>query len=159
MFISHPQYEFPVPKGLANPGAQHWRLIELALHAPWFLLTVDELCDEGEGEGAVSLTRTLCIAWERDLVHMLGITDVRQIRGLVCMTPGWASKAEQWVSREIEKVWLIRTEDAQEYVRLLGADAEEFDGCLHPDPCAKVVERRELLHLKPRRTPNARGLS
>lgn len=146
MFVSHPQYAFPVPRGLADPETQHWRLIEFALHTPWFLLTVDELTEEGE----TMLTRTWCIAWERDLAQLLATIDARQIQGLVCMNPGWSSKAGQWTSREIRKVWQIRTDDAQEYVQFLDSEGKEFHGGLQPDPSAKVVQRKELLQLKPR---------
>lgn len=146
MFVSHPQYAFPVPRGLADAGTQHWRLIEFVLHTPWFLLTVDELTEEGD----FMLTRTWCIAWERDLAQLLATIDTRQIQGLVCILPGWSSKAGQWASREIREVWLIRTEDAKEYVRFLDAEGKEFDGGLQPDSSAKVVERRKLLQPKSR---------
>lgn len=60
MFATHPQHEFPVPKGLADPGSQHWRLIELVLHLPWYLLTVAAVPEEDEA----MLTQTWCLAWE-----------------------------------------------------------------------------------------------
>lgn len=146
MFVSHPQYAFPFPQGLADPGSQHWRLIEFVLHTPWFLLTVAELSEEGE----IMLTRTWCIAWEHDLAQLLATIDARQIQGLVCMTPGWSSKAGQWASREIREVWQIRTEDAQEYLRFLDAEGKEFHGGLQPDSSARVVDRTVLLQLKSR---------
>lgn len=41
MFTTYPPYEFPIPPGLAHPDARYWRVVELSLHAPWFLLSVE----------------------------------------------------------------------------------------------------------------------
>ena len=59
MFVSQPQYEFPFPPDLEQPGSQHWRMVELTLHAPWFLLTV-EIVDAALLD--CSLSRTGCCA-------------------------------------------------------------------------------------------------
>ena len=72
MFVSQPQYEFPFPPALEQPGSQHWRMVELTLHAPWFLLSV-EIVDYEFPD--CSMTRTLCIAWDNDLADVLRSID------------------------------------------------------------------------------------
>jgi hypothetical protein len=143
MFASHPQHESLVPIGLTSPGVQHWRRMEVMLHAPWFLLTVDVL-DEDSG---ISFAHTWCIAWEHDLADALHTMDTARIRSLVCMLPGWATSAGHWASREVREVWLTRTEAAEEYVSLLDAAGQEFGGGLRSDRSTKVAERRLLLQL------------
>jgi hypothetical protein len=143
MFVSHPKYEVFLPEGLIDPGSKHWRLIEISLHTPWFLLTLRELTEERE----ISLTRTWCIAWERDLAHILDTIDTDTVCGLICIVPGRNARARQWTSREIREVWLVRTEDAEERVRFLDLDGREFDAGLRSDPSSNVVDRRQLLKI------------
>lgn len=144
MFVSHPQYEFSFPERLDDPGTRHWRLIEFSLHTPWFLLTVSELTDEDE----ILLTHTWCIAWVRDLAQILATIEHEKIRGLICMMPGWSTAARQWTCREIDEVWLVRTDNADECVRFLDRGGNEFDGELRTDFSAKEVERRRLLKVR-----------
>ncbi len=141
MFVSHPQFEFTFPEGLSEPGSKQWRLIEFSLHTPWFLLTVSELTDEGE----ILLTHSWCIAWVRDLAHILATLEQDKVRGLICMMPGWSSTARQWTSREIAEVWLVRTDDAEECVRFIDREGQEFDGELRTDFSTNEVKRRRLL--------------
>lgn len=141
MFVSHPQFEFPLPEGFTDPGSKHWRLVEFSLHTPWFLLTVTELTDEDE----VLLTHTWCIAWARDLAQILTTVENDQVRGLVCMMPGWSSASRQWTSRELDEVWLVQTDDAEECVRFLDRDGEEFDGEMRTVFSAQELRRRRLL--------------
>jgi hypothetical protein len=143
MFVSHPKYEVFLPEGLIDPGSKHWRLIEISLHTPWFLLTLRELTEERE----ISLTRTWCIAWERDLAHILDTIDTDTVSGLICILPGRNARSRQWKSREIREVWLVRTEDAEERVRFLDLDGREFDAGLRSDPSSNVVDRRQLLKI------------
>lgn len=148
MFVSHSQFEFSFPEGLADPGSKHWRLVEFSLHTPWFLLTVSELADEDE----ILLTHTWCIAWEHDLAQILANVENDRVSGLICMMPGWSSTSRQWTSREIEEVWLVRTDDAEECVRFMDRDGKEFDGEMRTDFSAKEVGRSRLLKVGTRHT-------
>jgi len=143
MFVSHSQFEFSFPEGLAEPGSKQWRLIEFSHHTPWFLLSVSELTEEGE----ILLTHTWCIAWQRDLTQILATIEHDKIRGLVCMIPGWSSPSSQWTSREICEVWLVRTVDAGDCVRFLDREGNEFDGDMRNDFSDHEVERKQLLKL------------
>lgn len=118
----------------------------MTLHAPWYLMTVEVVDDETR----IKFSHTWCIAWEHDLVMALDGMDTRRVLGLVCMMPAWATPARQWTAREIREVWVARTEAEGEFVRLLDAAGEEFDGGLRQDPRAEAAERRLLWQLQAR---------
>lgn len=129
MFVSQPQYEFPFPPALEQPGSQHWRMVELSLHAPWFLLSVEVVDAEIHD---CSMTRTICIAWDYDLAEVLRGLDPDLVRGIVCMMPAWASPNGQWSSREVREVWMCSSPAGQS-VFLLDAAGQEFDCGLVPE--------------------------
>lgn len=123
MFLSLPQYEFQMPSGLAGPGGKHWRVIETPLHAPWYLLTVEE----GDPTGAAwSTSRSLCFAWETDLADAIKSVEPGSIRGLLAMIPQQSCTAAQWTCRAISEVWLD-CNDAGRFVTLLDAEGIKVD--------------------------------
>jgi len=149
MFVSQPQYEFPFPPDLEQPGSQHWRVVELTLHAPWFLLSV-EIFDAEIRD--CSMTRTICIAWDHDLADVLRGLEPDRVLGIVCMMPAWASPTGQWSSREVREVWTC-TSDAGQSVLLCDAAGQEFDcGPVpeHVEPMKKDLLLR-VAPAKPRR--------
>lgn len=103
MFLSLPQYELQMAESLAEPGSRHWRVVELPLHAPWYLLTVVRPDPGAEGWAT---SHTMCFAWDTDLADAIMAIDVTRIRGLVAMIPAWASPTGHWCSRQINEVWL-----------------------------------------------------
>lgn len=137
MFVSHPDDEFPFPPALKEPGTQHWRMVELSLHAPWFLLSID--VDDADCQGT-SITRTMCIAWEQDLADALGSIPEGRVNGIICMVPRWQASTGQWASREIREVWIHRSAKGQ-HVVLVDAAGERFDCGLVPEHVG-VVERK-----------------
>lgn len=139
MFVSQPQYEFFFPPGLEHRGWQHWRMIELPLHMPWFLLSL-EVVDELSG---CSLIRTICIALDTDLCEVLRSLEANSVMGIVCMTPAWQSPNSQWSSREIREVWLHTSESGQSVV-LRDADGQQFDCGLVPEHTSPVHEELVL---------------
>ena len=154
MFVSQPQYEFPFPPDLEQPGSQHWRMVELTLHAPWFLLTVEifdaEILD-------CSMSRTICIAWDYDLAEVLRGLDPETVLGIVCMMPAWASPNGQWSSKEVREVWMCSSPAGQS-VLLVDPAGEEFDCGLvpeHVEPLKKDLVLR-VVPAKPRRRPQSR---
>jgi hypothetical protein len=144
MFVSQQRYEFPFPAGLEEPGAKHWRMMELTLHAPWFLLSAEVVDPEGRQP---SHTRTVCIAWEHDLADVLRSLDVGRVTGVVCMMPAWRSANGQWSSREVREVWL-HSSPGGEHVELIDTAGEKFDCGLIPDHVG-AVEAKLLLRVNP----------
>lgn len=152
MFVSQPEYELPFPPGLAAPGTHHWRMVELTLHAPWFLLSL-EIVDPETPD--CRMTRTLCIAWDNDLVGALRSVESSRVTGIVCMMPAWQSATGQWASREIQEVWELQSA-AGRSLMLTDATGETFDCGLvldHQGP----IERELVWSGAPTRKPS--GLS
>jgi hypothetical protein len=152
MFISLPQYEFPFPPGLADPDAKHWRVMEMRLHSPWFLLTVELPDPEGQ---EMSMAYTLCIAWEQDLADALKTMDTARVLGLVAMIPAWCSPTGQWSSRQVSEVWL-RTDASGKSVTLKDIAGEEFDGGIPGATVQAGAASELLLRLQPRKARQLR---
>lgn len=154
MFVSQPHYEFPLPPDLEQPGSQHWRMVELTLHMPWFLLSLEVVDVEMPD---CSMTRTLCIAWDTDLYEVLRALEADQVMGIVCMMPAWQSSNGQWSSREIREVWMHRSEAGQSVV-LSDANGQQFDCGLVPEH-VEPVDKELVLRVAPatpRRRPHMR---
>jgi hypothetical protein len=152
MFVSQPEYLFPFPPELAHPGCQHWRVVELTLHAPWFLVSV-EIVDPDEAD--CSMTRTLCIAWDTDLAELLSTLEPDRVKGIVCMMPAWQSATGQWTSREIREVWRCRSAAGHSVV-LADTAGEKFDCGMVPDHQAPIEEEL-LLRISPTKSRLRRG--
>jgi len=152
MFVSRPEYEFPIPPALEEPGSQHWRMMELSLHTPWFLLSVEVVDPEVPD---LSITRTLCIAWEYDLADVLRTLGADQVKGIVCMMPAWQSPTGQWSSREILEVWVYSSPGGK-HVVLADIGGEKFDCGLIPEHVGDI-EMELLLRVDPK--PAGRGLN
>lgn len=141
MFLSLPQYEFPFPPDLDQPGSKHWTMVELTVHWPWFLLSV-ELRDAEDAN--CSLIRTICIASAQDLSDVLRSIDVDRVTGIIGMMPPWHSAHGQWTSRDIREVWMLSS-DAGRGVLLVDAEGQELDGGLMPEhslPASKELVLR-----------------
>lgn len=111
MFVSRPQYERALPAGLEHPAARQWRIVELALNAPWFLLSLEVVDDV---EPALSVLQTLCVASDQDLLGLLSSIDPAHVRGIVCMLPAWHSSIGQWCSREVLEVWQCTSDSGRQ---------------------------------------------
>ncbi len=117
----------------------------MPLHAPWFLLTVEHPDPDGEGPGP---SYTLCIAWELDLAEALKVIEVKRVRGLVAMMPGWASATGQWSSRKITEVWLDADGNGR-FVTLMDDSGKTFDGGMCGEPPKNRASSELLLRLPP----------
>lgn len=157
MFVSRPPYELPIPAALMQGTTQHWRMVELALHEPWFLLSI-EICDANDPE--LRATRTLCVAWERDLLDVLREVDSAQVQGLVCMRPAWLSTDGQWSSREVQEVWVCSS-SAGDSLLLCDAEGERLDLGLEPkhvEPMERTLVLRVETGSRERAPQEKRGI-
>lgn len=140
MFVSHLDDEFPFPPALMVPGTRHWRMVELTLDAPWFLLSVRV---DAPDPREPSVTRTLCIAWERDLADALRSMQGGKVTGIVCMVPGRQTPTGQWSSRVIHEVWDCKSRRGQHIV-LRDAAGKQFDCGFNPEHAGDV--QMQLIH-------------
>jgi hypothetical protein len=104
MFTTEPQDEFAFAKILSASATRHWRMVELAMHVPWFVLTVEVFDNEA------SFKRTLCVAWDTDLVETIESLGAAKAIAVLCMVPGWCSANGQWSARVVSEVWRARTD-------------------------------------------------
>lgn len=114
-------------------------MMELSLHAPWFLLSAEVVDPDVPDLG---ITRTLCIAWEHDLAEVLRPLEAERVKGIVCMMPAWQSPTRQWWSREILEVWIYSSPGGT-HVVLADTTGEKFDCGLMPEHVGDV--KMELL--------------
>ncbi|MBI3346927.1 MAG: hypothetical protein HY020_06915 [Burkholderiales bacterium] len=157
MFLSLPQFEFQMPAGLSesDSGGRYWRAIQITLHAPWFMLTI-EAADSGDAD--FYAIHTLCVACETDLADVIKADGAKRIRGLVAMVPGWASPSGQWSSRQITEVWL-NSGDGGPFVTLIDVAGKKLDAGIRDDMESNGLAGELLLRLSPkkRRTQRPRG--
>lgn len=134
MFASHSDFEFSAPPDPDRPGVRHWRMFELTLDAPWFLLS-----EESSDPNVAGLTRTqtLCIAWEYDLAEVLRSMDTSRVKALTCMWPAERPDEPRWASREVREVWL-HSSALGRHVVLGDSAGNHFDCGLVPEHVGKV---------------------
>jgi hypothetical protein len=145
MFVSAPEYAFHLPAGLAEPGTQCWRAVGLTVHQPWFLATIVM------GAGEDGYLRSICVAWDTDLVQMIEAPDGATLAGLACMMPGWMSSSGRWQSREISAIWRARDEQGNSVLVFRDTEGGEFLGS--GEPPGHVVDRA-LIYQSEREQPS-----
>ncbi len=158
MFISRPQYERAIPVGLEHPDARQWRIVELALNAPWFLLSLEVVDDV---EPALSVLQTLCVATEQDLFGLLSGAALARVRGVVCMLPAWLSSTGQWCSREVREVWQCTSDTGRQilFVDDAGMHIDLGTGSDNPVPTNRQLVVRVSSGSTARSTDPAAGIN
>ena len=153
MFVTEPSHEFSFPVSLGVSDSRHWRMVEVSLHAPWFVLTVEAK------DGEMCFKRTACIAWDTDLVDALAsLVDTRAV-ALLCMTPGWCSPTGQWSAREVREVWVARTLKDQRVAIFRDERGEEFGDRRGTKLHEGLVDRRLIYRFEPSEPRRGRRLA
>src|SRR5262245_1971751 len=101
MFLTSPSYQLVLPAALAEPGEQVWRLVELQLQLPWFLVTMLHT------EEDVTFRRTFFLCWETDLIDLLAATPTTRPVSLQMVQPP-PKGTHGWSTRSIARVWRLR---------------------------------------------------
>ncbi len=99
MFVSLSNFEFPIPTGLAEPGSQYWRAVELSLNSAWYLATIRSSDDEQ------GFRKTLLVSWDSDLVQIVQNLVGGYLEALLLMAPPFSSQGRQWRPHRIEQIW------------------------------------------------------
>ena len=140
MFVSLPEYRFPVPTQLAAPGASYWRSLALSTTTPWYVLTVR--AEEG------SPTDTFLLVWDSDLVQAIKTSDM-QVESLLLLRRTGSPKG--WRSVEIAEVWEASDpEDEGTQVLLVDEVGSEYSG-LFMQPTVGVKRIRLVTKLSDRK--------
>lgn len=152
MFITFPPFELHPPAGVMVGDARRWRMMQIPLHVPWFMVSV-EVFDPETNLGRV---QTFCFAREVDLTTFLSTVEAEKVNGLVCMAPGWMSASGSWTSHSVRQVWLATTA-AGTHLVLSGLDGQILDVQLSSDLPREETERTLLFEIKNAVRPSKRN--
>lgn len=121
MFVSLPEFRFPLPVGLAQPGAQYWRALTTTTNSAWYIMKVKVA---GE-DGGVDL-RTMLLWWDRDVLETIEQLRPLSIDSLVCVLPtpfeGARKRRGQTPSINLKEVWLAHDPEGPETLTPLFVD-------------------------------------
>jgi hypothetical protein len=148
VFVSHPQHRLNLEQNHTEPGALHWRVMELAMNAPWFLVT---LVDGHHAHDRIP--QTVCVAWETDLAHLLRCVPQSSVLSVMCMSPATLSSSAPWTCGEIYCVWSCSSATADEVIcaDAEGARVESGPVPTHDGPVStKLLWRKRSAPLGPR---------
>jgi len=96
MFVTHEPFKSPFPFQLPG-GSTTWHVVELMLHTPWLLITVE---DEEE-EDAI---RTYFLSGTDVLLQLLNNPTLGKTRGVqLVLPPGW-SPTREWCFVRIRRI-------------------------------------------------------
>jgi hypothetical protein len=141
MFVTESAHEMIFPSALISPESRNWRVVGLALHVVWFVLTVEVMIDDD------AFDRTACVASDVDLVDVLdSLEDGVKPVSLLCMMPGWCSPTGQWSSRQVVEVWEARSRSGPEVI-LVDGDGVELKGRMRSGLRQARADRRLVLRL------------
>ncbi|MGQ0598606.1 hypothetical protein [Aquabacterium sp.] len=96
MFLSDPHFEQRVPPALLPPGGRSWRVVELSLSVPWFIVTLRERADE--------CLRKLMVAYEADLLELIG-REKQQILAIHRVSPPRRPHTD-WAIEPLQEIWM-----------------------------------------------------
>lgn len=136
MFVSEPHFEQRVPPALLPPGGRSWRVVELSLSVPWFIVTLMDCADQ--------CLRKLMVAYEADLLELIGI-ERAQIRAIHRVTPPRHPQTD-WAIKPIQEVWMA-TSGASRCWLFIDANGIETLWPKHPCEQITVTSRQLVLSL------------
>lgn len=117
MFITLPPFEHPLPAFLQQDGCRSWRVVELSLRMPWFLVTLSTAL------GGERIATDLLLSWEQDMLELIGKRG-EQIAALQYMDPPAHNNSRRWKLRQIQRAWLARQGDQPDQLLLEDSDGE-----------------------------------
>jgi hypothetical protein len=125
MFMTRPNDRYPLPKGLAEPGADYWRSLNLATNAAWYILTVRPPTDE-------YLQTTVLVRSETDIADAIEASQP-DIASLLCIAPPtFDGENDGWTSFAVAEVWRAIDPDENDIpcVVFVAIDGREHSGLL-----------------------------
>jgi hypothetical protein len=123
MFMTRPNDRYPLPQGLAEPGADYWRSLNLATNAAWYILTVRPPTDE-------YLQTTVLVRWDTDIADAIEASQL-DIASLLCIAPPtFDGDNDGWTSFAVAEVWRATNpdEDDNPCVLFVSDDGREHSG-------------------------------
>lgn len=99
MFVTQPTFEHPTPARLLGNGWRNWRVVELSLRLPWFIVTVWTTIGEHR------VAADLLMSWERDLMQLVSESRA-DIAAIHYVEPPATSDSDAWRLREVRRAWI-----------------------------------------------------
>jgi hypothetical protein len=139
MFVTTPEFEQLVPKGLGSPHCRYWRAVPLSSETPWFLLQHRTL------EGESTAIQTVAVAWESTLRQLVETAEPDSVVCVLCLAPS-RSGGHGWSVKRASELWLPSESEVHETGPLLfGTDGEPALYDSYHRAVATVDPRRRLL--------------
>lgn len=118
MFVTTPNFEEYMPKGLGPTGGRYWSAMLLSTETPWFLVSY-------RVDGVMPFTQTAFVAWERTLLSLIEEVGTESVVSMRCITSP-STHEGKWTMGEISEIWLPDETNDEEtgllFFRLLGRD-------------------------------------
>jgi hypothetical protein len=105
MFVTQTHFKQNVPKGIAMPDSQYWRLVGLTLQTPWYLCTY-----RTTGEPS---TKTVLVAWESDLLDVMTAVDAPSLVAVARLDIP-TGNPYRWNIRWAKFIWLAARDEQEE---------------------------------------------
>lgn len=133
VLVSEPHFEQRVPPALLPPGGRSWRVVELSLSVPWFIVTLMDCADQ--------CLRKLMVAYEADLLELISI-ERAQIRAIHRVTPPRHPQTD-WLIKPIQEVWMSTSGASRSWLFI---DANGIETLWPKHPCEQItVTSRQLI--------------
>ncbi len=136
MFVSMPEFQFPVPAPLGIPGAFYARAMTWSSSAAWFVLTLRY--PEAQG------SQTCLLAWDTDVADVIA-SGGGQLESLLFVALKSAGKRRGWSTTQIAEVWEASDPDDEGGRRILmvSEDGQEYSGFFME--LATGLQRKKLI--------------
>lgn len=141
MFISHNNHKVDFAPMLGE-GESQWRMMEVLLYAPWFILTIGSPDEQKH----LFMTHTWCIGSPHDLQGLLEDVDCPYIIALTCVMPTSFAKPGPWQYRIVLKVWSVK-QGAGSILVMADEENEEFPVGIIKEDLPAELPRKLILEL------------
>jgi hypothetical protein len=122
MFVSMPEFQFPVPEPLAVPGAFYARAMAWSTSAAWFVLNLQSSSPQGAHD-------TLLLAWDTDVADVIRSSDA-ELESLFFVAPQRFGRRCGWFTKQIVEVWeaIDPSEADSRCILMVADDGQEHSG-------------------------------
>lgn len=112
MFVTYTEHKSPF-----NPfgdGLTHWKVAELALQRPWFLVSISQ--PDSIDDSSFRVSRTMLVSDIADVEGLAQMEDTSQLQldSVFIITPGHFNGTSQWKMEALRAVWRAEEPSALE---------------------------------------------
>lgn len=127
MFKTHESFEFslPLPAELfgENPGIKHWKACEVLFNQIWFL--VELIVEEGEGEDAMQMGKSFCVAEFHDAIGLVTSEGILQHR-INAVIPTYFNDDQTFKIKPLIEVFSAKEQGQQSMMIFVARDGSRY---------------------------------